>query len=164
MIVHVLSKVLDCWSDAVDGTDIKINGAIDIERLQETFMMFNMREVGGLIIFVNPLTKRVLKLIKDFDSLIMGRRIPVILITDKVFEVMSGIRLNLENVDLYGVESFDNTISDVDISNIFITILARSRAVYDIPAHKESSKKKKPVSISNYDSDEDVKYVLSMEV
>lgn len=141
-IVHVYAQNLDVFSDAVKGTDCRLNASVDIDYLIASIQNYNARDVLGLIVFANPMTKKCLRLIKKFDEYFIYQRMPVIVISDDVHELHSQGYLKVKNSTLYLVESEDNSISDIDVDQIFTTLLANSGEVYDLSACRAEKTKR----------------------
>lgn len=141
-IVHVLAKNMQMFIDAVEGTDCRLNASQDIEYLINSFQNFNARDVLGLVVFANPITKKCIKLVSKFDSLFVFRQMPIILISDNITDVWNQGFFKVENSKVFLVQSEDNSISDVEIRQIFTTLLAFSDSVYDLSACPLENKKK----------------------
>lgn len=161
-IIHLYANNLDLWADAVSGTDIRLNGSTDLDTLSESILDFNIRDVVGLVVFANPLTKKTLGLIRRFDQLFVYRRLPIVLISDNITEAWGSIRFKVHNSDLYLLDSEENTISDIDIQRVMTTLLASDGNLYDLSACPQGHKKaRKPVKESTELSD-DVRFVLDL--
>lgn len=131
-IVHVYAKNLDVFIDAVKDTDCRLNASQDIDYLLGSLQNFNARDVMGLIVFANPMTKKCLRLMRKFDELFVFKRMPVIVISDAATELYSRGYFKLKHSDLYLINSEENSISDVEISAIFTTLLATADEIYDL--------------------------------
>lgn len=139
-IVHIYAKNIKMFVDAVEDTDCRLNASTDLNYLISSLQRYNVRDVLGLIIFSNPMTKKCLKLMHAFDDLFVFKRLPIIIISDDADELKEAGYFKVNNSDLYTVNSEDNSISDIDINNIFTTLIASSDEVYDlsaIPAEKK---------------------------
>lgn len=141
-IVHIYAQNLDVFAEAVRGTDCRLNASVDLDYLMNSIQNYNARDVLGLIVFANPMTKKCLRLIQKFDQYFIYQRMPVIVISDTVNELYSQGYLKVKNSALYLVESEGNTISDIDIDQIFTTLLANSGEVYDLSACKAERSKR----------------------
>lgn len=163
-IVHVLGKNLNVWDEAVKDTDICVNGSVTPKALLKTIYSFNARDVIGLIVFVNPITKQTLNLIRKFDDYFCYKKLPIIFISDDITQVFQQLGLKLVNSILYCVDSIEGTISDIDINNIFVTLLAHAGSLYNIEslgkARSTERKTNKQSLIDTYA--DDTEYVLNM--
>lgn len=138
-IVHVYAKNIQMFVDAVEGTDCKLNASKDLDYMMNSLQNFNSRDVIGLVVFANPFTKKCISLIEKFDSLHVFKKMPIVVVSDAATELRSQGIFNVKYSKLFVLDSEDNTISDLDISTIFTTLLAYTDSVYDLtlcPAEK----------------------------
>lgn len=131
-IVHVYAKNLDVFIDAVKDTDCRLNASQDINYLIGSLQNYNARDVMGLIIYANPVTKKCLKLIRRFDELFVFKHMPIIVVSDMATEMYNRGYFKVRNSNLYLINSEEDTISDIEVSAIFTTLLATSDMVYDL--------------------------------
>ena len=131
-IVHVYAKNLQIFVDAVKDTDCRLNASQDINYLTNSLQNFNARDVLGLVIFANPITKKCLNLIRRFDNLFSFKQMPIIIISDNANELYRDGYFRVKNSLIYLIDSEDNSISDVEMSQIFTTLLALSGNIYDL--------------------------------
>ena len=131
-IIHVYAKNLQIFIDAVKDTDCKLNASKDINYLLGSLQNYNGRDVLGLIVFANPVTKKCLKLVKKFDQLFVYKQMPIIIVTDNAKEMYKSGYFHVKNSKVFLIDSEDNSISDVDLSAIFTTLLAFSDSMYDL--------------------------------
>lgn len=130
-IIHVYAKNLQIFIDAVDGTDYHLNASRNIDYLINSLSSFNPRDILGLIMFANPITKKCLKLVRRFDDYNYFSSRPIILISDNIQEVWNAGYFKVRHSKVYLVQSIENSISDVDLARIFTTIIASSDLCYD---------------------------------
>lgn len=131
-IVHVYAKNLEVFADAVKDTDCRLNASQDINYLLSSLQNYNARDVLGLVLFANPITKKCLRLIKKFDNMFALHPLPVIIVTDNAKEMYNMGYFRTKHSQVFLVESEDNSVSDVEISAIFTTLLAFSDDMYDL--------------------------------
>ena len=131
-IVHVYAHNLQIFVDAVKNTDCRLNASKDINYLINSLSNYNGRDVLGLVLFANPITKKCLKLVKKFDELFVFKQMPIIIVTDNAKEMYNNGYFHVRNSKVFLLESEDNTISDVDMASIFTTLLAFSDSMYDL--------------------------------
>lgn len=139
-IIHIYARNLQMFVDAVKDTDCKLNASKDINYMLRSIQNYNSRDVVGLVVFANPITKKCVQLVKDFDQLHAFRKMPIVIVSDAAVEICEQGLFPVKNSKLFALNSEDNTISDLDISTIFTTILAYSNAVYDLslcPAERQ---------------------------
>ena len=79
-LIYVYAKNLDVFVEAAKDTDCRLNASVNVDYMLSSLSSFNARDVLGLIVFANPMTKKCLKLIKSFDDLFTNR--PIIVIND----------------------------------------------------------------------------------
>ncbi len=131
-IVHICSRNLSVFEDAIKGTGCCINGSRDIPYLQKSFSNYNVRDVFGLIIFQQHITKRTLRLIKAFDNYFVFSPKPIVLVCDEATALVQAHKIRVKYSPLYVVDSIDGTISDVDIERIFTTLVCESGDMYNL--------------------------------
>lgn len=131
-IVHVYAKNIQMFVDAIEGTDLRLNASQDLDYLVSSLQQFNARDILGLVIFANPMTKKCLTLIKKFDSLFVFRRFPIIIISDEASALRDAGYFRVRHSDVYCVDSEDNSISDIEMNAIFTTLLTHSDELYDL--------------------------------
>lgn len=145
-IVHVYAKNLEIFVDAVKGTDCKLNASCDINYMLGSLRNFNARDVVGLIVFANPMTKKCTELVKRFDDLFVFKRLPIIVISDAATALYEQGYFRTKHSKVFLMDSEEDSISDLDISSIFTTIFAYTSSLYDlsvIPAEKARRNKYK---------------------
>lgn len=143
-IVHVYAKNIDVFVDAVKGTDCKLNASSDLKYMIGSLRSFNARDIIGLVVFANPLTKRCVKLVQQFDDLFVFKKLPIIIINDAATELVKQGVFHVKNSRLFALDSEENSISDIDVSSVFTTIFSYTSDLYDlsvIPAEKARTKK-----------------------
>lgn len=131
-IVHVYTKNVQMFADAVEGTDCRLNASQDLDYLVSSLQQFNARDVLGLVLFANPVTKKCLKLIKKFDELFVFKRFPIIIISDEATALKEAGYFRTKHSDVYCLDSEDNSISDIELNAIFTTLLVYSDEPYDL--------------------------------
>lgn len=131
-IVHVYAKNLQMFIDAVKDTDCHLNASSDINYLLGSLQNYNARDVVGLVVFANPMTKKCLELIRKFDNLFVFKRMPIIVINDNATGLKEKGYFKVNNSELYVLNSEENSISDLDICSIFVTLLAYNDSIYDL--------------------------------
>lgn len=141
-IVHVYTQNVQMFADAVEGTDCKLNASQDLDYLISSLQQFNARDVLGLILFANPLTKKCLRLIKKFDDLFVFKRFPIVIISDEATALKEAGYFRVKHSDVYCVDSEDNSISDIELNAIFTTLLIYSDEPYDLSVIPEERKAK----------------------
>lgn len=143
--MYVYAKNLEVFVDAVKDTDCKLNASSDIDYLLKSITNFNSRDVMGLVVLANPMTKKCVELIQRFDSLFVFKPLPIIIINDFVHELWEQGKIKVKHSNVYLLQSEDNSISDLDVRSIFTTLLAFSDNVYDLSQcsleHDRDSKK-----------------------
>lgn len=146
-ILHVYASNLTLFEQALEGTGCHINGSVDSEYLRKSFTNYNARDTMGLIVFKSPMTKRTVKLIKHFDDLFVFTPMPIVVISDQATELYQSGLLRVKNSPLFLVNSFENTISDIDLNRIFTTLACMSSDMYEM-GDLELSRAKKSQNIS----------------
>lgn len=141
-IVHVYAKNIQMFVDAIEGTDLRLNASQDLDYLVSSLQQFNARDILGLVIFANPMTKKCLTLIKKFDSLFVFRRFPIIIISDEASALRDAGYFRVRYSDVYCVDSEDNSISDIEMNAIFTTLLTHSDELYDLSVIPDERKNK----------------------
>ncbi len=139
-IVHVYAQNVQMFADAVDGTECRLNASKDLDYLVSSLQQFNARDVLGLVLFANPMTKKCLKLIRKFDDLFVFKRLPIVIISDDATALKDAGYFRVKHSDIYVVDSEDNSISDVELNAVFTTLIASTDEVYDlsvIPAERK---------------------------
>lgn len=139
-IVHVYAQNIQMFADAVEGTECRLNASKDIDYLLSSLQQYNVRDVLGLIVFANPLTKKCIKLLKRFDDLFVFKRLNVVVISDNATELNAAGYFKLKHSNVYVVDSEDNSISDIELNAVFTTLIAATDTIYDlsvIPAEKK---------------------------
>lgn len=131
-IVHVYAKNIDMFVQAVKDTDIKLNASQDLNYLISSLQEFNARDVLGLIIFANPFTRKCVKLIQKFDQLYMFSPMPIIVVNNNASDLKARGYLRVKNSKLYILNCEDNSLSDIELSSIFTTLVAFSGEIYDL--------------------------------
>lgn len=140
-IVHVYAHNIQMFVDAVEGTECRLNASKDLDYLVSSLQQFNARDVLGLILFANPMTKKCLRLIRKFDDLFVFKRLPIVVISDDATALKEAGYFKVKNSDVYVVDSEDNSISDVELNAVFTTLIASTDEVYDlsvIPAERKA--------------------------
>lgn len=139
-IVHVYAKNIQMFEDAISGTECRLNASQDLDYLVSSLQQFNARDVLGLILFANPLTKKCLKLIRRFDDLFVFRRLPIVIISDQAVALSEAGYFRAKHSDVYVVDSEDNSISDIELNAVLTTMIASTDEIYDlsvIPAERK---------------------------
>ena len=101
------------FADAVDGTECRLNASQDLDYLVASLQQFNARDVLGLVLFANPLTKKCLKLIRKFDDLFVFQHLPIIIISDEASALKAAGYFKVKNSTVYTLDSEDNSLSDI---------------------------------------------------
>lgn len=143
------TKNVQMFIDAVDGTNIKLNASENIDYLSSSFQNYNARDVLGLVIFANPVTKKCLRLAKKFDNLNVLHPMPIVVVSDNATGLYAKGYFHARHSKVYLVNSEENAISDVDLDRIFTTLIVSSGDPYDlsvVPAERKA--KTKPTGIS----------------
>ncbi len=141
-IVHVYADNIEMFASAVEDTDLRLNASRDLNYLLSSLQQFNARDVLGLILFANPMTKKCLKLIRKFDDLFVFKRFPIIIISDEASALRDAGYFKVKHSDVYCVDSEDNSISDTELNAIFTTLLVYSDEPYDLSVIPEERKAK----------------------
>ena len=131
-IAHVYARNLKIFSDALESTGCRINGSQNLTYLRKSLSNFNARDVMGLIVFRQHMTKRLLRLIKEFDELFVFNPLPIVVVCDDAEELVKERLLKVKNCPLFVVNSIGGTISDIDIRRIFTTLSVMSDTMYDL--------------------------------
>lgn len=131
-IVHVYAKNIQMFDDAVKDTECRLNASQDLDYLVASLQQFNARDVLGLILFANPLTKKCLKLIRKFDDLFVFKRLPIVIISDQATALKEAGYFRVKHSDVYVVDSEDNSISDIELKAVFTTMIASTDDIYDL--------------------------------
>lgn len=131
-IVHIYSGNLSVFEDVLKGTGCCLNGSRNAQYLQKSFPNYNVRDVLGLIVFQQHITKRTLRLVKTFDDYFVFSPKPIVIVCDEAIELFQAGRIVVKNSPLYLIDSMDGTISDVDIERIFTTFVCVSGEMYDL--------------------------------
>lgn len=141
-IVHIYTKNVQMFADAVEGTDCRLNASQDLDYLVSSLQQFNARDVLGLILFANPLTKKCLKLIQKFDDLFVFKRFPIVIISDEATALKEAGYFRTKHSDVYCIDSEDNSISDIELNAVFTTLLIYSDEPYDLSVIPDERKVK----------------------
>ena len=131
-ILHVFSRNLDIFSEAVEGTSCRINGSCDITYLSRSLQDYNARDVLGLVIFVKTLTKKLVKLISQFDELFFFNPKPIVVACENAEALYAASAFSVHNSPLFLVNTVDGTISDTDLRQIMATVCCLSGDIYDL--------------------------------
>lgn len=131
-ILHIFSRNLDIFSEAVEGTSCRINGSCDITYLSKSLQDYNARDVLGLVIFVKTLTKKLVKLISQFDELFFFSPKPIVVACDNAEALYAASAFSVHNSPLFLINTIDGTISDTDIRQIMATVCCLSGDIYDL--------------------------------
>ena len=131
-IVHIYSHNLQVFEDALADTGCKINGSRNLEYLSKSLANFNVRDVMGLIVFKQNITRKCLKLMQQFDDLFVFNPRPIILICDNATELVNSGKVSIRNAPLFVIDSIEGTISDIDIQRAFSTMICLSTEIYDL--------------------------------
>lgn len=131
-IIHVYAKNVQAFVEAAKDTDCRLNASSDLDYMLNSLQNYNARDVMGLVVFANPMTKKCLKLIQAFDELFVFKKMPIIVINDDVAQLRDRGILKVKNSKLFLVTSEENSISDIDMAQIFVTLLTFSDALYDL--------------------------------
>lgn len=145
-IVHLYAQNLQAFVDAVKGTECRLHASRDINYLIANMQNYNVRDVMGLIVFANPMTKKCLRLISKFDNLYVYQSLPVIIISDNVQELYQAGYFKVKHSTLYLVTSEEDSISNVDMDAIFTTLLASTESIYDLSGCAAERKPIEPVT------------------
>lgn len=138
-IVHIYANNIQMFADAIEGTECRLNASQDLNYLIASLQQFNARDVLGLVIFANPLTKKCIKLIRRFDDLFVFKRLPIIIISDQAIALSEAGYFKARNSDVFVLDSEDNSISDIELNAVFTTLIASTDEIYDlsvIPAER----------------------------
>lgn len=133
-IVHLYAKNLEMFVDAVKDTECRLNASQDLDYLISSLQNYNARDVIGLVVFANPMTRKCIKLIEQFDSMFVFRKMPIIIINDNATELWNAHRFKVKHSKVFVLDSEDDSLSDLDIASIFTTLLAFSDSLYDLSA------------------------------
>lgn len=131
-IVHLCADNLQIFEDSLEGTGCKVCGARKVSDVKKAFALYNARDVMGLVVYKQYLTKRLLGLIKAFDDMFVFEPKPVVLVCDDAEELCKAKTVKTKNSPLFAVNSIDGTISDIDICRIFTTLSCLSNEMYDL--------------------------------
>lgn len=131
-IVHVYAQNIQMFVDAVKDTDCRLNASKDIDYLLGSLQNYNARDVMGLVVFANPMTKKCLKLIRKFDDLFVFKQMPIIVVCDTASDLHARGYFHVKNSKLFLVNSEDNSLSDVELNAIFTTLVSFSDTMYDL--------------------------------
>lgn len=131
-ILHVYARNLQVFVDAVEGTECKLNASRDVDYLRNSLTNFNARDVLGLVVWSNPMTRKCIELVNQFDSLFVFKRMPIVIISQNVHELWAEKHFKIKNSKVFLLESDEDSISDLDVSSIFTTILAYTDSAYDL--------------------------------
>lgn len=131
-IVHVYAQNLQIFSDALESTGCRINGSRSVEYLIRSLPNYNARDVMGLIVYRQHMTKKTLKLVKAFDELFVFSPLPIIIVCDESYDLFEQGVLDVKYSPLFLVQSVEGTISDIDLRRIFTTLSCMSDTMYDL--------------------------------
>lgn len=131
-IVHLCANNLQIFEDALEGTGCKVCGTRKPSDARKAFAMYNARDVMGLVVYRQYLTKRLLSLIRAFDDMFVFDPKPIVLVCDDAEELCKTKVVKTKNSPLFAVNSVDGTISDIDICQIFTTLSCLSNEMYDL--------------------------------
>lgn len=159
-IVHLYAQNLEIFNDALEATGCRVNGSANLDYLIKSLPNYNAREVMGLVVFRQHMTKKTLKLIKAFDELFVFSPLPIIVIADDASELYAHGKLKVRNSPLFLIDSEDGTISDIDLRRIFTTLCCMSDTMYDLSSI-ETAKQAQYQKVSR---EKEVKSTLAEEV
>lgn len=131
-IIHIYAQNLELFSDLVNGTECRINGSVNLNDVIDSIQFYNARDVLGLIVFANPVTKGCLRLIEEFDNYFSLNSKPIILIADNATELVDTRTVRTKHCKLYPLDSEEDTISDVELNMVFSTLTILGTSVYDL--------------------------------
>lgn len=155
-IIHLLANNIKIWAEYLDGTEYYVNAYTNIEDLETSIVNFNARDVLGFILYPSNISTSFLEFLDRIDKKFVTK-ITVILVThqnDKGLQYISG-RYKLLNI--YNIISEDNSISDVDINNAIILLLASNDAIYPL-----YDAKPKRISLRPKELPEEAKFVIEL--
>lgn len=131
-IVHLYAKNLDIFTPDKNDVGWSINASTKVSDIIDSLYNFNVRNVLGLVVFANPITKNCLRLIKAFDSLFVFDKLPIVVISDNASELVADGTIKVKNSRLFALDSEENTISDIDVRRVFSTLLICNSEIYDL--------------------------------
>lgn len=161
--MHVYAENMQMFIDAVQGTDCRLNGSNDIDYMIKSLQKFNARDVLGLIVFANPMTKKCLKLISAFDDLFMFKPMPVIIVNDNAEQLYAEGHFKLKNHKLFLINSEENSISDIELNLMFVTLVGYSAQLYDLsrcPREKKEITEAAKTPMSDFEMSEQLDSLL----
>lgn len=133
-IAHVYAKNLQIFTEALESTGCRVNGSQDVDYMLKSLANYNARDVMGLIVFRQHMTKKLLQLVTEFDSLFIFNPLPIVIVCDDAEELYAEGLVKVKNCPLFCVNSIEGTISDVDLQRIFTTLSVMSGSMYDLSA------------------------------
>lgn len=142
-IVHVYAKNIKIFDDAVKDTECRVNAYTSINSLIKSLTSFNARDVLGLVVFSNPITKGCLRLIDKFDDLFVFKETPIIVVSDNAEDFVNSGVVRVKHSKLMALNSVEDSLSDSDLNRIFATLVLYNSKVYDLSVcgmGKEGSK------------------------
>lgn len=131
-ILHVHAKNLKIFEDALDSTACRVNGSQDLDYLLKSLTRYNCRDIMGLVIFRQTLTRKTLRLIRAFDELFIFDPRPIVVICDDAEQLYKEHKLRVKYAPLFLVNSVDGTISDADIRRVMTTLSCMTGEIYDL--------------------------------
>lgn len=131
-VVHVYSRHLKIFEDALADTGCCMNGTKDLNYLMKSLPNFNARDVLGLVIFRQHLTKKTLRLVRTFDELFVFNPRPIIVMCDEATELYSTRVLKVKSSPLFLVNTLSGTVSDVELRRVFTTLVCMSSEMYNV--------------------------------
>lgn len=139
-IVHLLAKNLEIWDSYMNNTDCFVNAYVDLAELKDSIIKFNSRDVLGFILYPDSISSDILDFLEYIDKAFSFRRIPVIIIVSTADKSIQALQKHYDSLDIYMLNDEDKSISDVDINNSILFLLAANDAVYTIVEEKKIKK------------------------
>lgn len=138
--MHIHTGNLEIFEKALEGTGCHINGSRDANYMIKSLANYNRRDVVGLVVYRKHLTRKVLKLIHDFDRMFVFNPPPIVVICDDAQQLYGERKLRVKHSPLFLINSLEGTISDVDVRRVLATITMWSEPLYDLEAVEEKHK------------------------
>lgn len=139
-IIHLLANNIKVWSSFLQKTEYHVNAYTDLGGLNKSLIQYNARDILGFILFPDNMDESVWKFLKRIDRMYQFRKMPVILISNNTDSEVVSTKKDFTSLEIYSIVAEDNSISDLDINNSILLLLALNDCVYPVLDRNRSNK------------------------
>lgn len=155
-VIHLLANNIRVWADFLNKTEYYVNAYTSVKELEKSIVRFNARDVLGFILYPDFISEEFVRFLDRISESYMTK-MPVIIITEPNEKFISQLSGRYPTLDIYHVEAEDNTISDLDIKNSIVLLLAYNDNIYPV-----FDVRPKRISLRNEGIPDEAKYVLDI--